>query len=236
MPDQPNLLELKDIRKSYADNSSLPPVEVLRGVSLTLQPSQAMAILGPSGSGKSTLLNIIAAIDKPTSGQVLLDGRDLAEMSDDSLAGIRAMQVGLVFQLHHLLPQCTLLENVLLPAMANPDRPAWDAIRQRAVELLNRVGLGDRLAHRPGELSGGQCQRAAVVRALINKPRLLLADEPAGSLDHSSADGLSDLLAELNREEGVSLIVVSHSLRFVRRMGKMFELDNGILSELPGLA
>ena len=234
MPDQPHLLELKDIRKSYGGNGPLAPVEVLRGISLTVEHGQALAILGPSGCGKSTLLNIIAALDRPTSGQVLLDGRNLAAMSDDELSEVRARRIGLVFQLHHLLPQCTLLENVLLPAMANPAKPDWDALRQRAVELLNRVGLGDRLAHRPGELSGGQCQRAAVVRALINRPALLLADEPAGSLDHASADELAELLAELNQAHGTSLIVVSHSLRFVRRMDRKLELDNGILSEVAG--
>jgi len=217
------LLELTSVRKSY----SSPPVEVLRDIHFQLADGEAVAIVGPSGSGKSTLLNILGALDRPTQGRVLFDGRDLAALTEPELAAIRNQQIGFVFQLHHLLPQCSVLENVLLPtlAAATPD----PAAPERAAQLLERVGLQHRLEHRPGQLSGGECQRVAVARALINRPRLLLADEPTGALDHANAVSLGQLLIELNKEQGVALVVVTHSLELAARLPRRLELRDGAL-------
>ena len=188
-------------------------------------------IVGPSGCGKSTLLNIIGALDRPTSGRVLFDGRDLAALDDNELAKIRNKQIGFVFQMHHLLPQCTVLENVLVPTLAGKDRSAMEQARERATNLLQRVGLKEFLLHRPGQLSGGQRQRVAVVRALINQPKLLLADEPTGSLDREASEKIADLLVELNRSEKVTLIVVTHSHELAKRMGRVVELTEGSLKD-----
>jgi lipoprotein-releasing system ATP-binding protein len=227
-----NILDLRAVTKCYGlgDGGDQPPV--LRDVTLTVAEGASVAVVGPSGSGKSTLLNLIGGLDKPSSGQVLFDGRDLTELGADELAAFRNRQVGFVFQLHHLLPQCTVLENVLVPAL--PGRRARDvAVQSRARHLLERVGLTAKLASRPGQLSGGERQRVAVVRALINGPRLLLADEPTGSLDAHAAASLVDLLAELNREERVTLIMVTHAAPLAQRMGRVMELMDGILRERP---
>jgi len=225
------LLELVGVGKAYPGVGRADGQAVLDGLDLRVSAGQSLAIVGPSGCGKSTLLNIIAALDRPTSGKVLLAGQDLSTMTDGQLAAIRGRQIGLVFQLHHLLPQCTILENVLLPTLtAGEDRTAAQA-QAEALRLLNRVGLSHRLHHRPGQLSGGECQRAAVVRALINSPRLVLADEPTGSLDRSSADELGRLLVEINRDEGVTLIVVTHSLGLAGLMARRLELRAGKLTQ-----
>jgi lipoprotein-releasing system ATP-binding protein len=223
------LLELIDVSKRYDSAPGTEAPVVLDGVSLTVAAGESVAIIGPSGSGKSTLLNIIGTLDRPTGGQVLLDGRSLAAMDDNALAALRSREIGFVFQLHHLLPQCSILENVLLPTLAARDGRNRDELDQTARRLLDRVGLSHRLAGRPGELSGGERQRAAVVRALINSPKLLLADEPTGSLDHASADNLADLLVELNRGEGVTLIMVTHSLELAERTGRVLNLRDGQL-------
>jgi len=216
------LLELTHVHKSYAS----PPVEVLRDINFQLADGEAVAIVGPSGSGKSTLLNILGALDRPTQGTALFDGRDLATLTEPELAAIRNRQIGFIFQLHHLLPQCTVLENVLIPTLAGkPDAAA----RSRAEQLLERVGLQHRLKHRPGQLSGGECQRVAVARALINQPKLLLADEPTGALDHANATGLGQLLIELNKEQGVALVVVTHSTELASRLPCRLELLDGSL-------
>ncbi len=225
MTQTPPLLELTDVYKHYESPGSAAPAEVLRGLSLRVRVGESLAVVGPSGSGKSTLLNIIGTLDRPTSGQVMLDGQDLRQMDERSLAAIRSRQIGFVFQLHHLLPQCTVLENVLVPTLVTGLSDA----AERAERLLERVGLSERVSWRPGRLSGGECQRAAVVRALINAPKLLLADEPTGSLDHQAAGNLADLLVELNRTEGAAMIVVTHSLDLARRMDRMLELTDGVL-------
>jgi ABC-type lipoprotein export system ATPase subunit len=191
---------------------------------------QAAAIIGPSGSGKSTLLNIVGALDRPTSGEVLLEGRNLAGLSEAELAEIRNQEIGFVFQLHHLLPQCTVLENVLVPALANRNTAAKREAEQRAVELLQRVGLKELMLYRPGQLSVGQRQRVAVVRALINKPKLLLADEPTGSLDETTSKAVAELLVELNRADNVTLIVVTHAVSLAEQIGPVWELSGGRLS------
>jgi lipoprotein-releasing system ATP-binding protein len=221
------LLKLSNIAQRY--DSGAGPVTVLKGVSLEVRRGESVAIIGPSGSGKSTLLNIIGTLDRVTGGEITLAGQNLNQLDDLQLAAVRNRQIGFVFQSHHLLPQCSVLENVLVPTLASTDAASRATAPERAGRLLKRVGLGERLTHRPGQLSGGERQRVAVVRALINQPQLLLADEPTGALDHASAEQLAQLLLELNREEGVTLIVVTHALDLARKMGRVLELKDGIL-------
>ncbi len=226
--DNGTILQLTHVTKVYPGPSGKEGPRVLDDVSLTLRAGESMSIVGPSGSGKSTLLNLIGAIDTPTSGQVLLEGTDLSGLDEGELAGIRSRRIGFVFQMHHLLPQCTLLENVLVPTLAAGDIDR-QAAESRARELLARVGLDDRLDHRPSELSGGECQRVAVVRALVNAPALVLADEPTGALDHRTAETLADLLAELNETDGVTLLVVTHAMDLAQRMKRVLTLCDGKL-------
>jgi lipoprotein-releasing system ATP-binding protein len=220
------ILELGGVTKSYASPEGVETA-VLRGVDLTLAKGDSLAIAGPSGCGKSTLLNIIGTLDRPTAGKVVLDGRDVSALTEAELAQVRSQVIGFVFQMHHLLPQCSILENVLVPTLVAKESGDAEA---RGRKLLERVGLGHRLTHRPGQLSGGECQRAAVVRALINNPKLLLADEPTGSLDRASAESLAQLLGELNKEEGVALVFVTHAADLAARAGKVYELKDGKLS------
>lgn len=224
------LLELNDVTKRFESGGDTERVQVLSGVSLTLEKGDSVAVIGPSGSGKSTLLNLIGTLDRPTSGTVRLDGEDLSRLDEQQLARVRNHQIGFIFQSHHLLPQCTVLENVLVPTLAGAESEQRREGPARAERLLKRVGLGERMQHRPGQLSGGERQRVAVVRALINRPKLLLADEPTGSLDRASAQSLAQLLIELNREEDVTLIVVTHALDLARRMHRLFELRDGKLN------
>jgi len=213
------LLELKAVKKQYDEKTP-----VLCGVNMAVAAGESVAITGPSGCGKSTLLHMIGLLDRPDAGTLELDGQNLLTLTPNEAAAFRNQQVGFVFQLHHLLPQCTVLENVLIPSLVNKDNP-----QERAVQLLERVGLADRISHRPGQLSGGERQRAAVVRALINQPELLLADEPTGSLNRQGADDLMDLLLELNREENLTLIMVTHSDRLAARLDRVLTLESGIL-------
>ncbi|MBN1974976.1 MAG: ABC transporter ATP-binding protein [Sedimentisphaerales bacterium] len=224
------MLELVHVTKSFESPVETGSVCVLKDITLKVENGKSLVIVGPSGSGKSTLLNIIGALDKPSGGQVILDGKNLAELNEDELAKIRNEKIGFVFQLHHLLPQCTVLENVLIPTLADKKMFPKKETQQRAIELLEHVGLKDFLQYRPGELSGGQRQRVAVARALINKPRLLLADEPTGSLDKDSSLNVADMLVELNRSEQVTLIVVTHSLELAKRVGEIMELNGGVLT------
>ena len=223
----PDLLHLEQVSKHYTPSADIAPVSVLKDVTLTIAAGAAVAIVGPSGSGKSTLLNIMGALDRPSAGVVRLGGRNLALLDDNTLARIRNREIGFVFQLHHLLPQCTALENVLIPTLAFGSASA--AAQQRAMDLLAYVGLADRMRHLPGQLSGGECQRVAVVRALINQPRILLADEPTGALDHTAAENLIDLLIQLNRE-GQTLVVVTHAADIARRMHHRYLLRDGRLT------
>ena len=216
-------LKLEDVSKSYDSVLDGPPVHVLDGINLTMQQGESAAIAGPSGSGKSTLLNIIGTLDGPTRGRVFLREQDLAKLDELRLAAVRNRQIGFVFQAHHLLPQCTVLENVLVPSLASSDSAQQKTAPERARRLLDRVGLGGRIDHRPGQLSGGERQTCeAVVRALINQPELLLADEPTGALDRAAAEELARLLIELNREEGVTLILVTHAPDLAARMKRVF--------------
>jgi ABC-type lipoprotein export system ATPase subunit len=223
------MLELIKVKKVYQTPLEGQDLCVLQDITLSVSAGQSIAVVGPSGCGKSTLLNIIGALDKPSSGRVLFDDFDLCELDDKGLAKIRNENIGFVFQLHHLLPQCTVLENVLIPSLVVEKRDSGKEVEERAVSLLERVGLKDWLYYRPGELSGGQRQRVAVARALINKPKLLLADEPTGSLDREASENIAELLVEINKSEKVTLIVVSHSNELAERMGIVMELDNGEL-------
>jgi ABC-type lipoprotein export system ATPase subunit len=225
------MLELVHVEKKYESPGEKQALTVLKDISIKVQPGQSLVIVGPSGSGKSTLLNIIGALDHPTSGQVIFDGQDLAVLDEKQLAKIRNKQIGFVFQLHHLLPQCTVLENVLVPTLADKKHFSIEEAGERAERLLERVGLKEFLSYRPGELSGGQRQRVAVVRSLINEPKLLLADEPTGSLDRDSSQNIAELLVELNKTEKVTLIVVTHSLDLAERIGKVMELRDGLLKD-----
>lgn len=222
-------LELRSVSKVFPGP---PPLTVLGGVSLSACSGETLAITGPSGSGKSTLLNLVGCLDRPTAGEILVDGRGLSGLSARERAAFRAGSVGFVFQLHHLLPQCTVLENVLLPigAVRPLSRSERSRRAKRARGLLERVGLAERENARPGTLSGGECQRTAVVRALVNEPALLLADEPTGSLDRETAGVVADLLFALAREEGVLLLVVTHSAEIASRAGRTARLGAGVLT------
>lgn len=233
------LLELDEVHKSYGAPDSGGVIDVLTGVSLTVRHGDAIAVEGPSGSGKSTLLNIMGALDTPDSGRVLFRGTDMAGYDESERAELRNRSIGFVFQLHHLLPQCSALENVMVPTMSRysrassrSERPA----RTRAVELLERVGLADRVGHRPGELSGGERLRVAVARALVNEPAVLLADEPTGSLDSETSESIADLLLELNQDTGIALVVVTHASFVAGKCRDRYVLRNGIVSPAPGEA
>ncbi|MAB89318.1 MAG: hypothetical protein CMJ90_07665 [Planctomycetes bacterium] len=210
----------------YDRVSSAP--EVLKGVDLEVAVGASLAIVGPSGSGKSTILNIVGGLLPPTSGAVRFDGADVLAMDADALAAFRSRSVGFIFQSHHLLPQLSALENVLVPTLVL-DAQAKVGAEARARSLLEDVGLADRTDHRPAQLSGGECQRVAVVRALINQPRLVLADEPTGQLDKASGDQLADLLAGLNERQGVALVTVTHEERLAARMQEVLVLEDGKL-------
>jgi len=220
-------LQVQNVTKQYPTRTE--PIEVLRGVSLALDPGQNLAILGPSGSGKSTLLSIVGTLETPTSGRVLLDDVDAATLDPRQLAAFRSRRIGFVFQDHYLLPQCSVLENVLLPVV--PLGPVRAESIQRAEMLLERVGLADRREHRPAELSGGERQRAALARALINRPDLLLADEPTGNLDRTTAQQVGQLLVELQKTESMILIVVTHSERLAECLQTRRLLDAGRLQD-----
>lgn len=204
-------------------------VEVLAGIDLELAAGDAAAIMGPSGSGKSTLLHILGTLDRPSGGTLAIDGRDPFALAEADLARFRNQRVGFVFQDHHLLPQYTVLENVLLPALAF--RPAREGVEDWGRELLARVGLGHRLKHRPGELSGGERQRVAVARSLIQRPSLLLCDEPTGNLDRRNAAAIADLLFDLHRERDGAMIVVTHAASVAERFERRFELRDGTCFE-----
>jgi lipoprotein-releasing system ATP-binding protein len=218
----PELLEARNISKSYATPRG--PLPILNNVTLSLAAGDAISIIGPSGTGKSTLLYILGALDPPTSGEVTLDGRNPFTLSDKDVSAFRNQEVGFVFQDHCLLPQCTVLENVLIPTMVGKDRR-----EDRAKQLLEQVGLSHRLDHRPAELSGGEKQRVAIARAMISSPKLLLCDEPTGNLDRHTAAQVADLLVEINRASKNILIVVTHSAELAGRFPQVFELVEGQL-------
>lgn len=221
-------LIVSQLRKDYPTRSG--PLPVLRGIDLELQRGDALAVMGPSGSGKSTLLHILGTLDRPTSGTVKLDGKDPFALTEPGLADFRNRHIGFVFQDHHLLPQCTVLENVLIPTLVakgdGTDATQW------ARELLERVGLSARLDHRPAELSGGERQRVALARALVRKPVLVLADEPTGNLDRRTAHTIGELLLELHRQERMILVAVTHSAELASMFPRRVEMADGMLDSL----
>ena len=221
------MLEVKSITKSFQSGSGEKRI-ILDELSLTVKNGESVAIVGPSGSGKTTLLNMLGALDKPDSGDVQLDGESVFSKNEKELAEFRNRSIGFVFQMHSLLPQFSLIENVLLPVVAHQPKIDSDTLK-RAETLVERLGIGKVATQKPGQLSGGECQRTAVARALINQPKILLADEPTGALDQHSSDQLADLLLQLNREEKVSLVVVTHSMALASKMDKMYQLVEGKL-------
>jgi len=205
-------------------------LEVLKGVNLNLTEGQIVAIVGESGAGKSTLLHILGMLDRPTTGRVRLNGEDLSEKSDIELANYRNHQVGFIFQFHHLMPEFDAFENVIMPALIAGKKLSDSA--QRAEYLLERVGLTDRINHRPGELSGGELQRVAVARALINKPAIVLADEPSGNLDYRNSEMLHDLIWNLAKEYNCTFVIVTHDMSLARRADRVMHLRDGIVKEI----
>lgn len=222
-------LVVDNVSKEYPTRSGT--LAVLRGVSLKLDRGDAVAVMGPSGSGKSTLLHILGTLDRPTGGKVSLDGTDPFTLPEAELAAFRNARIGFVFQDHHLLPQCSVLENVLIPTLVSRATKSEDT-EAYARQLLDRVGLAGRLDHRPAELSGGERQRVAVARALVLKPTLLLADEPTGNLDRTSAQAVGELLLQLHQQERNVLVVVTHSADLAKLFPQRFEMNDGTLQSV----
>jgi lipoprotein-releasing system ATP-binding protein len=219
------LIEARDIHKSYIDGRKI--IEVLKGIRLGLAENDFIALVGPSGAGKSTLLHILGGLDTPTRGSVLFEGRDLYAQQEAALAGIRNRKIGFIFQFYHLLPEFTVLENALMPALIGGTPAAQ--VRERARELLERVGLRERLAHFPSQLSGGEQQRVAIVRALINRPKLLLCDEPTGNLDSKTGEGIIALIRQAGRENRMAVVIVTHNAELAAGAQKVYHLKDGTL-------
>ena len=221
------ILEARNVHKSFKQGPVT--LEVLQGINMSVATGERIAIVGASGSGKTTLLQILGGLDRPTTGQVLVDGKDIHEQSEQERGALRNRALGFVYQFHHLLPEFSALENVAMPLLIR--RMKVSDARARAGRLLDRVGLGERLTHRPDQLSGGERQRAAVARALVTEPKIVLADEPTGNLDGSNAESVFALMLELNRELGTSLIVVTHDMRLATRMERIYAIEKGVLTE-----
>jgi lipoprotein-releasing system ATP-binding protein len=221
------ILEARNVHKSFKQGPVT--LEVLQGVAMSVATGERIAIVGASGSGKTTLLQILGGLDRPTTGHVFVDGKDIHEQSEQERGALRNRALGFVYQFHHLLPEFSALENVAMPLLIRRMKVA-DA-RAKARRLLDRVGLGQRLNHRPDQLSGGERQRAAVARALVTEPKIVLADEPTGNLDGTNAESVFALMLELNRELGTSLIVVTHDMRLASRMERTYAIEKGVLTE-----
>lgn len=222
------MIELKQVKKEYVSPSGGPALKVLNGIDLTIAQGDSLAVMGPSGSGKSTLLNLMGAMDQPSSGEIFFEGRQLSLLSDRELGEFRAQQVGFVFQDHRLLPQCTMLENVLLPTLTLQQKSS-DSDLERARFLIEKVGLSERAAHFPAECSGGECQRIAIARALINQPKLILADEPTGALDYDNAQSLMKYLCELTQSETCAMVMVTHDPGMLEYTKKSVQIRSGRL-------
>jgi lipoprotein-releasing system ATP-binding protein len=229
MNDAAPALALRGVVRIYHQAGS--PLPVLRGASLTLMPGEIVALVGPSGAGKSTLLHVAGLLERPEDGSVLLDGRECGAMSDDERTAVRRSALGFVYQFHHLLPEFSAVENVMLPQMIAG--VSKDRARTRALALLEQVGLGPRADHRPARLSGGEQQRVAIVRALANAPRVLLGDEPTGNLDHHTADEVFAVLIGLVRQSGLAGLIATHNLDLARRMDRALTLEDGVVMERP---
>jgi lipoprotein-releasing system ATP-binding protein len=225
-----NVLSCRQLVKEFQEGDNV--LRVLNGAEFDIRAGERVAVIGESGAGKTTLLQLLGGLDLPSSGSVLVNGRDIAAMNGTERGELRNRALGFVYQFHHLLPEFSALENVAMPLMLRRD--SIKEITAAATDLLTRVGLGERLTHRPGELSGGERQRAAVARALITRPSVVLADEPTGNLDHATGERLFELMLELNREYGSSLVVVTHDLNLAARMDRVLILANGVLTEQTG--
>ncbi len=219
------ILHVNNVRKQYEQPSS--SLTVLKGVTLSVQEGDFLAIVGPSGAGKSTLLHILGGLDKPSSGEVIIDGEDIYRLNDKARAKIRNQKVGFIFQFYHLLPEFSALENVILPAMVLKASRDMASLRTRGQDLLERVGLAHRLEHRPNELSGGEQQRVAIARSLMNAPRILLCDEPTGNLDSESGAEIIRLLEEFNKQKKLTLIIVTHDSQIASRSRKVLSMRDG---------
>ncbi|MBV1867913.1 MAG: ABC transporter ATP-binding protein [Marinosulfonomonas sp.] len=222
------VLELRGIQKAY-NRGAVGEVSVLRGADLMLQPGEVVALVAPSGAGKSTLLHIAGLLDSPDAGQVVLNGADMNGLSDRQRTRARRQDIGFIYQFHHLLPEFSALENIVLPQLAN--RVGQGAAEARAADLLGRVGVAERAAHRPAALSGGEQQRVAFCRALANSPGVLLADEPTGNLDPDTSDQVFGMLMELVRDTGLSALIATHNMQLAARMDRVVRMENGQLSE-----
>lgn len=223
------ILEARSVHKSFRQGPVT--LEVLQGIAVRVHTGERIAIVGSSGSGKTTLLQILGGLDRPTTGHVLIDGQDIHEQSEQERGALRNRALGFVYQFHHLLPEFTALENVAMPLLVRRMKVA--EAKERARKILDRVGLGQRLSHRPDQLSGGERQRAAVARALVTEPKIVLADEPTGNLDGINAESVFALMLELNRELATSLIVVTHDMRLASRMERIYAIERGVLTERP---
>lgn len=222
------MIEAKDIHKSY--NNGNKALFVLKGVNLNIDTGKRVAIVGPSGAGKSTLLHILGGLDTPTKGKVFFAGEDLYGLDDTALSRLRNKKVGFVFQFYHLLSELTVLENVLMPALINKElKMKHTEVKNEALELLNQVGLSARVGHFPNQLSGGEQQRAAIARALINKPRLLLCDEPTGNLDSKTGGEIMDLIEKINLQNQMTVVLVTHNIKLAQKLDAVFHLDDGLL-------
>lgn len=219
------VLSCRNLGKSYDEGPE--SVQVLSGLNLELHAGERIAIVGSSGSGKSTLLNLLGGLDRPTQGSVWLAGEELSALGERARGLLRNRELGFVYQFHHLLPEFTALENVCMPLLIG--RTAIPEARERAAALLKRVGLGHRLNHKPAELSGGERQRVAIARALVNRPGLVMLDEPTGNLDHHTAQGIQELMQELSSASRTAFLVVTHDLSLARQMDRVLKLDNGHL-------
>lgn len=218
------MLEAKNVHKTY--HNGAVPLDVLKGLDLQIPSQGFVAVTGPSGAGKSTLLHLLAGLDVPTAGEVLWEGRSLAALSDRERAHFRNHTIGVVFQFYHLLPELSALENVMLPALVN-GRGGRRALRERALDVLSQVGLKDRARHKPSQLSGGELQRAAIARALINQPTMILCDEPTGNLDSATGRHVVDLLIGLHRRHGMGLVLVTHEHELAELADRWIELHDG---------
>lgn len=229
--DKEKILELNCVNKEYLLQDGITKYEVIKNLSFFVNKGDTVAILGPSGSGKSTLLNMIGALDKPTSGDIIFKGTNYKKHSEGELSLIRNSEIGFIFQMHHLFPQCTVLENILLPTLAYP-KNNHEECKERALNFLKYVGLENRIHSYPSSLSGGELMRTAILRALINEPVMILADEPTGSLDQKMADDIANLFLKLNIEKKITVIVVTHSEILSKKMNKIYYLKDASLKEI----